>query len=133
MASTRLISSGHSRASGNAAKESAAPLSRGRIEREQELDPDRTGTVLGLSLTGFHHICYADWGPLQAGIPVLCVHGLSRQGRDFDHLAAELAGMARRVVCPDLAGRGQSDRLRNPDEYALPQYCADMKDRKSTR
>jgi pimeloyl-ACP methyl ester carboxylesterase len=95
-------------------------------EAEPELEPDRTGTVLGLSLSGFHHMAYVDWGPAQADIPVLCVHGLSRQGRDFDYLAAALAGMGRRVVCPDLAGRGQSGRLRNPDEYALPQYCADI-------
>jgi pimeloyl-ACP methyl ester carboxylesterase len=71
-------------------------------------------------------MAYVDWGPPQAEIPVLCVHGLSRQGRDFDYLAAELAASGRRVVCPDLVGRGQSGRLRNPDEYALPQYCADL-------
>lgn len=34
--------------------------------------------------------------------------------------------MGRRVVCPDLVGRGRSGKLRNPNEYALPQYCADM-------
>ncbi len=100
----------------NARKEDAAPA----------IEPDRSGTVLGLSLTGFHQTAYVDWGPAQADIPVLCVHGLSRQGRDFDYLAAALAGTGRRVVCPDLVGRGQSGRLRNPDEYALPQYCADM-------
>jgi pimeloyl-ACP methyl ester carboxylesterase len=111
----RAISPAHSRDSGSQEQ-----------EEEQELGPDRTGTVLGLSLSGFHHMAYVDWGPAQADIPVLCVHGLSRQGRDFDYLAAALAGMGRRVVCPDLAGRGQSGRLRNPDEYALPQYCADI-------
>jgi pimeloyl-ACP methyl ester carboxylesterase len=54
------------------------------------------------------------------------VHGLSRQGRDFDYVAVKLAAMGRRVVCPDLVGRGRSGKLRNPNEYALPQYCADM-------
>jgi pimeloyl-ACP methyl ester carboxylesterase len=134
MAFTRLISSGHSRpttaprvnSGGDPAKESGSPLSRGRAEGEQEFQPDRAGTVLGLSLTGFHHISYADWGPAQADTPLLCVHGLSRQGRDFDYLAAELVTTGKRVVCPDLVGRGQSGKLRNPDEYALPQYCADM-------
>jgi len=82
--------------------------------------------ILGLSLTGFHHVAYVDRGPEDATVPVVCVHGLSRQGRDFDYLAAELASMGRRVVCPDLVGRGLSGRLRNSDEYALPQYCADM-------
>src|SRR5437588_8870343 len=90
------------------------------------LEPDRTGTVLGLSLTGFHELAYVDWGPADAAVPVVCVHGLSRQGRDFDYLAAALADVRRRVVCPDLVGRGRSGRLRNPNEYALPQYCADM-------
>ena len=84
------------------------------------------GSILGLSLTGFHEMAYVDWGPQDARAPVLCVHGLSRQGRDFDYLAAALAATGRRVVCPDLVGRGRSGRLRNPNEYALPQYCADM-------
>src|SRR5262245_29606575 len=56
----------------------------------------------------------------------MCVHGLSRQGRDFDYLAVDLAAAGRRLICPDLVGRGRSGRLRNPDEYALPQYCADI-------
>jgi pimeloyl-ACP methyl ester carboxylesterase len=93
---------------------------------KRQLEPDRAGTLRGLSLTGFHQIAYVDWGPLEGAIPVLCVHGLSRQGRDFDYVAVELAAMGRRVVCPDLVGRGRSGKLRNPNEYALPQYCADM-------
>jgi pimeloyl-ACP methyl ester carboxylesterase len=93
---------------------------------ERQLEPDRAGTLRGLSLTGFHWIAYVDWGPLEGAIPVLCVHGLSRQGRDFDYMAIELAAMGRRVICPDLVGRGRSGKLRNSNEYALPQYCADM-------
>ena len=93
---------------------------------QASLEPDRRGTLLGLSLTGFHEVAYVDWGPVHAGVPAMCVHGLSRQGRDFDYLAAQLAAAGRRVICPDLVGRGQSGRLRNPNEYALPQYCADM-------
>jgi pimeloyl-ACP methyl ester carboxylesterase len=54
------------------------------------------------------------------------VHGLTRQGRDFDYLAQYLAASGRRVICPDLAGRGRSDHLIDPNEYRLPQYCADM-------
>ena len=89
-------------------------------------EPDRSGSIRGLSLTGFHDLAYVDWGPRDARVPVVCVHGLSRQGRDFDYLAADLAAAGRRVVCPDLVGRGRSGRLRDPNEYALPQYCADM-------
>jgi hypothetical protein len=54
-------------------------------------EPDRRGTIRGLSLTGFHELAYVDWGPPDATVPVICVHGLSRQGRDFDYLAADLA------------------------------------------
>ncbi|WP_244548580.1 alpha/beta fold hydrolase [Bosea vaviloviae] len=89
-------------------------------------EPARSGSVLGLSTTGFHEIAYVEWGPEESEVPVLCVHGLTRQGRDFDHLAENLARRRRRVVCPDLPGRGRSQSLSDPGDYALPQYCADM-------
>jgi pimeloyl-ACP methyl ester carboxylesterase len=41
-------------------------------------------------------------------------------------LLAHPAGRGRRVVCPDLPGRGQSDRLSDSSDYVLPQYCSDM-------
>ena len=47
-----------------------------------KLEPERRGTIRGLSLTGFHDLAYVDWGPQDAAVPVLCVHGLSRQ---LDH------------------------------------------------
>jgi pimeloyl-ACP methyl ester carboxylesterase len=91
-----------------------------------ELQPDRENAFQGLSPSGFHDIAYADWGPIDDRRPVVCVHGLTRQGRDFDYLAARLVAAGRRVICPDLPGRGRSGRLVNPADYALPQYCADM-------
>jgi len=97
-----------------------------RSASRHRLEPDRSGSIRGLSLTGFHKLAYVDWGPTDADVPVVCVHGLSRQGRDFDYLAADLAAAGRRVLCPDLVGRGRSERLRDPNEYALPQYCADI-------
>src|ERR1700747_2750990 len=93
---------------------------------EQNPVPDRARQIAGLPLTGFHDLAYVDGGRPQARPPVTSIHGLPRQGRDFDYLAAYLAAAGRRVVCPDLVGRGQSGRLRDPNEYALPQYCADM-------
>ena len=54
------------------------------------------------------------------------VHGLTRQGRDFDVLAAALAAQGHRVLCPDLPGRGESQWLRHTMDYVFPQYCADM-------
>ena len=74
-------------------------------------------------------MAYWQWGDAGGAHAVLCVHGLTRQGRDFDVLAQALlarAGGALRVVCPDVAGRGRSDWLRDPNGYQLPQYAADM-------
>jgi pimeloyl-ACP methyl ester carboxylesterase len=83
-------------------------------------------TLLGVSAVGFHRIAYTQWGPADAPRTVLCVHGLTRNGRDFDALAAALAAAGNRVVCPDVVGRGRSAWLANPDLYGLPQYLADM-------
>jgi len=79
----------------------------------------------GLSSKGFHRIHYTDWGDPGAERIVICVHGLTRNGRDFDFLAQALAPDFR-VVCPDIAGRGKSDWLYAKEDYAYPQYCADM-------
>lgn len=75
-----------------------------------------------------HRMAYWEWN--QTGQPdhpavVLCVHGLSRQGRDFDVLARRLSRHAR-VLCPDVAGRGHSDWLADPMAYQVPVYAADM-------
>ncbi|GLS30282.1 alpha/beta hydrolase fold [Mesorhizobium albiziae] len=86
----------------------------------------RERSVSGISAAGFHRLAYVDWGPANGDTPVLCVHGVTRQSRDFDFLANTLTRMGRRVICPDLPGRGRSERLSNPDDYALPQYCADI-------
>lgn len=74
---------------------------------------------------GRYGMSCADWGDPGAGRTVVCVHGLTRNGRDFDHLATALAKEAR-VVCPDVMGRGRSDHLADPRHYALPTYVAHM-------
>ena len=81
-------------------------------------------SFLGLGPNGFHRIAYVEWGEGRDGC-VVCVHGLTRNGRDFDRLAAALSG-ARRVVCPDIVGRGQSDWLADGAGYGNAQYGADM-------
>src|SRR5690349_9786642 len=86
----------------------------------------RTGDLLSISRQHFHQIAYTEWGDPNSNRVVLCVHGLTRQGRDFDPLAAVLARQGYRVVCPDLVGRGRSGWLRDVDDYALPQYVVDM-------
>lgn len=75
--------------------------------------------------SGGHRMAYWQWGDDKNPHVVVCVHGLSRQGRDFDVLAGYMADQAR-VVCPDVAGRGQSDWLKDPMAYQIPQYAADM-------
>ena len=81
--------------------------------------------VLGLSSKGFHRIHYTDWGSPDAERIVICVHGLTRNCRDFDALSQALAPDFR-VICPDVIGRGKSDWLQAKEDYAYPQYCADM-------
>jgi pimeloyl-ACP methyl ester carboxylesterase len=68
---------------------------------------------------------YVEWGDPAAERIVVCVHGLTRNGRDFDALAQALAPDFR-VICPDVAGRGLSDWLPAREDYGYPQYCADM-------
>lgn len=86
----------------------------------------RPGHVLCLGPGAFHRMAYVEWGNGASLRVVVCVHGLTRQGRDFDFLAHVLATRGFRVVCPDVAGRGLSDRLPDPKYYAAPQYLADM-------
>jgi pimeloyl-ACP methyl ester carboxylesterase len=81
--------------------------------------------ILGHNPLGFHRISYAEWGSAGKNPPVLCVHGLTRNGRDFDRLAKALSE-AGQVYCPDIAGRGQSDFLPMASFYNYPQYIADM-------
>ncbi|HEX6002961.1 MAG TPA: alpha/beta hydrolase [Burkholderiales bacterium] len=85
----------------------------------------RSDHVLGLSAKGFHRIHYTEWGDPANPRVVICVHGLTRTGRDFDDLAQDLQREFR-VVCPDIVGRGRSDWLPTPEDYGYPQYMADM-------
>lgn len=78
-----------------------------------------------LSQSGFHEVSYRIYGP-DHPVPIICVHGLGRNARDFDSLASALAVAGRRVICPDIVGRGESDWLREPMGYGYPQYMADM-------
>lgn len=74
-------------------------------------------------------MAYTTWGDPLAAHVIVCVHGLTRQGRDFDVLAQALVARADhsvRVICPDVVGRGLSDWLKQPEGYQVPQYAADM-------
>jgi pimeloyl-ACP methyl ester carboxylesterase len=85
----------------------------------------RTADVLGLSAGGYHRMRYYDWGDAANRRVLICVHGLTRNGRDFDYLAHALE-RDYRVICPDVVGRGQSDWLPNKADYGYVQYLSDM-------
>ena len=86
----------------------------------------RAGSVVCRSPSGPHRMAYVAWGDARADRTVLCLHGLTGDGRDFDVLAVALAERGFYVVCPDVVGRGASDRLAEPDGYGRRQYAADM-------
>jgi pimeloyl-ACP methyl ester carboxylesterase len=85
----------------------------------------RLNHVQCLASRGLHCMAYWEWGDAANPRVLVCVHGLARQGRDFDTLARALADRYR-VVCPDVVGRGQSDWLSDPAGYQIPNYVADM-------
>ena len=107
-------------------------------------DHEQTREVSGVSTTmtqptlnyvpcpdpaGGHRMAYWEWGDARAAHAIVCVHGISRQGRDFDVLAQGLLQRSTaplRVICPDVAGRGRSDWLKDPALYQLPTYVGDM-------
>ena len=78
-----------------------------------------------LDTRGLHRMAYWEWGDAANPRVLVCAHGLSRQGRDFDTLARAMMAEYR-VICPDVVGRGQSDWLADPMGYQLPSYVADM-------
>jgi len=81
-------------------------------------------TYLGLGLQGFHRLNYLQWGE-ENHETLICVPGITRNARDFDYLAAKMSSQYR-IICPDIAGRGDSDHLENDEAYNYLQYNADM-------
>ena len=75
-----------------------------------------------------HRMAYWGWGDPRADHAVVCVHGLSRQGRDFDCLAQAMCDSVPgvRVLCPDVVGRGRSGWLQDPSGYHPATYAADV-------
>ncbi|MGO9543842.1 MAG: alpha/beta fold hydrolase [Rhodomicrobium sp.] len=84
-----------------------------RLRRFQSLGPH-----------GFHEIAYTEWGDPNSSRLVFCVHGFTRNSRDFDALAESLADSCY-VVCMDVAGRGQSEWLANKRDYSFGLYLTD--------
>ncbi len=85
----------------------------------------RIKSVQCISATGLHQMSYKEWGDPANPRVLVCAHGVTRVGDDFDVLARALCGDFR-IVCPDVVGRGRSGRLLNPNLYGIPQYVSDM-------
>ena len=90
-----------------------------------DLSEPRRRSVQCASPKGLHRIAYLEWGDPRNRAVLVCVHGLLRSARDFEPLARELSSHFR-IACPDLAGRGDSDRLADAALYSVPQYLSDM-------
>ncbi len=71
------------------------------------------------------HMAVHEWGDAKNARVVICAHGLSRNGRDFDVLADALASDFR-ILCPDVPGRGESDWFASADHYTIPHYIQAM-------
>jgi pimeloyl-ACP methyl ester carboxylesterase len=86
----------------------------------------RFDSFAALGAHGFSAMAYAEWGEREAARTVVCVHGLTRNGRDFDTLARSLAAKGYRVAAPDMPGRGASEWLPGPEFYTYPLYVGAM-------
>lgn len=78
-----------------------------------------------LNSKGYHRIAFSDWGDKDAQ-PIICVHGLTGNGHDFDVIAHDLIDHGYRLIAVDLAGRGRSDFLPDPMDYNYNQYWQDL-------
>lgn len=83
----------------------------------------RERSLKSLSAHGFHRVVWHEWGDAHNPRVVVCVHGLTRTGRDFDVLGEALSS-THRVVAVDMPGRGRSDWLRVKSDYVFPTYLA---------
>jgi len=77
------------------------------------------------SAAGLHAMAYTEWGERDNPQVLICLHGLTRNGRDFDDLARAMS-RDYRVICPDVVGRGRSDWLQDPAYYGIQQYVQDL-------
>lgn len=95
------------------------------IKKSSVIHHGDTFFVTCTSSDGPYRMAYHAWGNPNNPKVLVCVHGLTRRGSDFKTLAKAMSNDYY-VVCPDVVGRGDSDRLKNPMLYAVPQYVSDM-------
>src|SRR5438105_3446377 len=101
----------------------SSPLPSDAVTACANVEP-RRDSFLSLGPHGFHRIVYTDWGDPANSHVVMCMHGFTRNSRDFDMLARNLAQRCR-VVCMDVAGRGESDWLERKEDYDFSLYLSD--------
>jgi len=87
----------------------------------------RQQSYTSTSPQGAHQISYSEWGDANTQI-IICVHGLTGNGRDFVEIAPALVALGYRVIAPDLPGRGLSDFLEDPADYTYAQYLQTLND-----
>ena len=81
----------------------------------------RRHRLASLSPHGFHRVVYYEWGDADNPRVALCVHGVGRNGRDFDVLGEALS-TTHRVLAIDMPGRGESEWLADPNDYVFTTY-----------
>ena len=108
-------------------KEELAPEYPIPVEEIEDCEDPQSSThfVQCASTSGLHQMAYHEWGDPDNPNVLICVHGLTRRGSDFNVMAKAMCDRYR-VICPDVVGRGDSDWLPNPMLYGIPQYVADM-------
>ena len=115
----------------DATKKAKKVVKKGTAANNKSNTKPRVGVANSISSKGFHNLVYRAWGErkepgeFEDTVPVMCLHGLTRNSRDFDELAKSLS-VDRRVICPDTVGRGHSDWLRAHEDYNIPQYNLDV-------
>ena len=76
--------------------------------------------------SGAHNVAYADWGDGSNEARGDLLPRSDPQRARFRRSTRRLASDGFRVICPDVAGRGRSDWLKEPEQYGYAQYIADM-------
>lgn len=69
---------------------------------------------------------FREYGNAGTRPPVICLHGLTRNARDFEDLAPHIAKQGWHVLVPSMRGRGDSDYAENPDSYQVGTYMLDL-------
>jgi pimeloyl-ACP methyl ester carboxylesterase len=106
----------------------ARPLTRpAAVSVGLRCEPDARYRELTYSAQDGRCLFFREYGdPNSARPPVLCLSGLTRNGRDFHDLAVRLCGR-RRVVCPDYRGRGRSEYDTDWRNYQPCVYVNDIR------